>query len=120
MKKLCFAFMTLFVGNLFGMDIKHGDKTIASLSATPDLQKKKLSTIFVKPVGDFKLTKFDASMPAHDHGMVVTATKPKLLEDGRYEVKGVKLHMPGSWQLEFEGELAGKSVTIKQEIEVAP
>ena len=105
-----------------GIDIKHQKKTVATLQAEPDLQDKKLSKIYVKPAPGqaFELVSFDASMPDHNHGMVVTASKPKLLADGRYEVQGVKLHMPGAWQLKFVGKMAGKEVTILQNIEVAP
>lgn len=43
---------------------------------------------------------FDARMPQHGHGMV---TKPKIEKVSalKYRVKGVRLHMPGDWVLEF-------------------
>lgn len=58
----------------------------------------------------------DAGMPAHHHGMNV---KPQLvalngppvqdllpghgaMSDGRFEVRGMLLHMPGSWELRFD------------------
>ena len=46
---------------------------------------------------DIEVTKFDAQMPTHRHGMV---TKPRITKKstGTYLVEGVKLHMAGPWQ----------------------
>ncbi len=43
----------------------------------------------------------DADMPAHKHGMV---SKPALtpLGDGRWQVDGMMLHMPGHWEVWVE------------------
>ena len=55
-----------------------------------------------------QLTKADASMPAHKHGMNYRPTiKP--LGDGRFRVDGMMFHMAGEWQLAFEVQ-AGKEV----------
>lgn len=55
-----------------------------------------------------QLTKADASMPAHKHGMNYRPTiKP--LGDGRFRVDGMMFHMAGQWQLAFEVQ-AGKEI----------
>ena len=49
----------------------------------------------------FPLTlQVDASMKAHRHGMNVQPTI-EALGHGKYKIKGMLLHMPGEWQLEF-------------------
>jgi hypothetical protein len=54
------------------------------------------------------LTKADASMPAHKHGMNYRPTiKP--LGDGRFRIDGMMFHMAGQWQLAFEVQ-AGKEI----------
>ncbi len=59
-------------------------------------------------VSGAQLTKADASMPAHKHGMNYRPTiKP--LGDGRFRVDGMMFHMAGQWQLAFEVQ-AGKEV----------
>ena len=55
-----------------------------------------------------QLTKADASMPAHKHGMNYRPTiKP--LGNGRFRVDGMMFHMAGQWQLAFEVQ-AGKEI----------
>ena len=54
------------------------------------------------------LVEFDARMPAHGHGMVVT---PKILRDGsgrRARISGVKFHMRGYWELTFRVRCNGR------------
>ena len=59
-------------------------------------------------VSGAQLTKADASMPAHKHGMNYRPTiKP--LGDGRFRVDGMMFHMAGQWQLAFEVQ-AGKEI----------
>ncbi len=59
-------------------------------------------------VSGAQLTKADASMPAHKHGMNYRPTiKP--LGDGRFRVDGMMFHMAGQWQLAFEVR-AGKEI----------
>lgn len=50
-----------------------------------------------------KVSKFDAVMPGHHHGMV---TRPKISNQrpGNYLIEGVKLHMSGDWSLELKLE----------------
>jgi hypothetical protein len=49
------------------------------------------------------VSKFDAVMPGHHHGMV---TRPKITNQkpGSYLIEGVKLHMSGDWSLELKLE----------------
>ena len=43
---------------------------------------------------------FDATMPAHGHGMNVEPTIESS-EAGVFTINGINLHMPGTWQLDF-------------------
>lgn len=60
---------------------------------------------------DARLTKVDASMPAHRHGMNY---RPSLtaLGEGRYRAEGLMFHMAGDWELRFEVELAGQRLSL--------
>ena len=40
----------------------------------------------------------DADMPAHGHGMIVAPTCV-MSENGRWQVDGMKFHMPGDWEI---------------------
>lgn len=60
-------------------------------------------------VSTAQLTRVDASMPAHKHGMNYRPTiRP--LGDGRFRIDGMMLHMAGQWEFAFE-VVAGKEVT---------
>lgn len=50
----------------------------------------------------------DADMPAHGHGMV---TKPQTVrvDEGRYRVDGMLLHMPGDWVVFVDVERNGET-----------
>lgn len=48
---------------------------------------------------------FDATMPAHNHGMNVKAQTTKE-RPGVFRIDGVKLHMPGEWKLVFKVKTA--------------
>lgn len=54
---------------------------------------------------------FDASMPAHKHGMNY---RPKVTLDslGIFTVENILLHMPGRWQMEFEVTQADQKQSI--------
>lgn len=56
-----------------------------------------------------QLTKADASMPAHKHGMNYRPTITPL-GNGRFRVDGMMFHMAGQWELAFEVQ-AGKKIT---------
>ena len=64
-----------------------------------------------------KPLEFDASMPKHRHGMFVKATKPELLKSDKdsktYKIDGVKLRMPGYWELELKPSLKIKKKFLK-------
>jgi hypothetical protein len=60
-------------------------------------------------VSGAQLTKADASMPAHKHGMNYRPTITPL-GNGRFRVDGMMFHMAGQWQLAFEVQ-ADKEVT---------
>jgi hypothetical protein len=51
-----------------------------------------------------ELIHFDATMPEHQHGMVL---KPKIkrLVGNRFQVDGIKLHMRGLWRFHLQGSL---------------
>lgn len=50
------------------------------------------------PLPTFSNLRFDAGMPSHNHGMVVT---PKItpISSTAFRIDGVRLHMPGVWQM---------------------
>jgi hypothetical protein len=50
-------------------------------------------------------------MPAHGHGMV-TEAKVTELAPGRFRVDGVKLHMPGVWELQLSMKAAGRPLSF--------
>lgn len=54
----------------------------------------------IDPQG-YELTGVDADMPAHGHGINTTPVFEKL-ENGRYRIDGMALHMPGAWELYFD------------------
>ena len=103
------------------------DKSIkVEIRSYPDLQLRKLSSVEItlnaNPGYDLKdvtIVSFDAQMPDHKHGMVVTPSKPKKLDSANskkasYLVEGVKLHMPGKWVLQIK--LSSKEGESVQEI----
>jgi hypothetical protein len=63
-----------------------------------------------KPL-DIKLLQFNASMPSHQHGMV---TKPNIssISVGRYQIDGVKFHMPGQWTIDLKLEQSGQAAQV--------
>jgi len=58
-----------------------------------------------------RLTRVDASMPAHRHGMNY---RPSLvaLGDGRYLAEGLMFHMAGDWELRFDVELGRQRLSL--------
>lgn len=57
------------------------------------------------------LTRADASMPEHRHGMNYRpSVKP--LGDGRWRVEGLMFHMPGRWELLLDVRLAGRTERV--------
>jgi len=60
-------------------------------------------------ISSAQLSKADAGMPAHKHGMNYRPTITPLGK-GRFRVDGMMFHMAGRWEIAFE-VLAGKEVT---------
>ena len=61
------------------------------------------------------LTRVDADMPEHRHGMnyrpSLTATG-----DGRYVADGLLFHMPGRWRLSFDVEREGRRLRLTTDV----
>ena len=63
------------------------------------------------------LTRVDASMPEHRHGMNYRpSVKP--LGDGRWRAEGLMFHMPGRWELQFDVQAADGSERLLDTIEL--
>lgn len=63
------------------------------------------------------LTKVDATMPAHRHGMNYRAViKP--LGGGRFRVDGMMFHMAGTWQLAFEVRANKETLRLNHDVQV--
>lgn len=63
-----------------------------------------------KPV-EFNCTKVDARMPEHNHGMILRPVIKKLSKS-KYEVSGMKLHMPGYWEILVDVVLDAKKYQL--------
>lgn len=59
---------------------------------------------------------FDATMPAHGHGMNVEPVLSST-ETGVFVVEGVNFHMPGTWKLDFTFESDGTTLTVSADYE---
>jgi hypothetical protein len=61
------------------------------------------------------LTRVDADMPEHRHGMNY---RPSLAakDSGRYVAEGLLFHMPGRWQLSFDVEHAGRRTRLTTDV----
>lgn len=74
----------------------------------PSLKSRQMTSLRVsffdaagKPVRDIQDVEFNATMPAHKHGMNVTP-KTTAEQSGTFRIDGIKLHMPGEWVLSFK------------------
>ena len=56
---------------------------------------------FVADVGTGELLYATADMPSHGHG-INTQPEWRQLDDGRWQIDGMLLHMPGYWELMFD------------------
>ena len=61
------------------------------------------------------LTRLDADMPEHRHGMNYRPTLAAK-DDGRYEAEGLLFHMPGRWRLRFDVEHGGRRTRLATEV----
>ena len=61
------------------------------------------------------LTRVDATMPEHRHGMNY---RPTLAAKGggRYVAEGLMFHMPGRWELSFDVESAGRRTRLATDV----
>lgn len=61
---------------------------------------------------DAVLTRVDATMPEHRHGMNYRpSVKP--LGNGRWRAEGLMFHMPGVWELRLDVQAAGGSERLR-------
>lgn len=61
------------------------------------------------------LTRADASMPEHRHGMNYRPSL-KPLGNGRWRVEGLMFHMPGRWELQLDVQAAGRTERLLDKI----
>jgi hypothetical protein len=61
------------------------------------------------------LTRVDATMPEHRHGMNYKLSLHKLGE-GRWRVDGLLWHMAGRWELRFDVQHDGSTHTLRQDV----
>ena len=61
------------------------------------------------------LTRVDAQMPEHRHGMNY---RPTLADkgEGRYVAEGLLFHMPGRWELSFDVEGDGRRTRLATDV----
>lgn len=90
----------------------------SSNKSAPTLQSRQMTSLLVsfadatgKPV-DIQDVQFEATMPAHKHGMNVT---PKTTSEQRgiFRIDGIKLHMPGEWKLTFKVKHDGRDELVE-------
>jgi hypothetical protein len=63
------------------------------------------------------LTRVDADMPEHRHGMNYRASLTGR-GDGRYVAEGLLFHMPGRWRLSFDVERDGRRTRLASDLVV--
>jgi hypothetical protein len=61
------------------------------------------------------LTRVDADMPEHRHGMNYRPTVARK-GNGRWVAEGLLFHMPGRWQLSFDVEHAGRRTRLTTDV----
>lgn len=61
------------------------------------------------------LTRVDATMPEHRHGMNYRPSL-KPLGDGRWRAEGLMFHMPGAWELRLDVQAAGRTEPLRDTI----
>jgi hypothetical protein len=61
----------------------------------------------------------DATMPHHGHGMM-TVPEHRERGDGRYESRGMKLHMHGRWTFDVRAEVDGRRDEASLVVEQPP
>lgn len=93
------------------------DQKSLIMSAEPPLEARKLSTLKLEPEpgSAWVPLAFDATMPAHKHGMNVAPSAPEARGEAFF-IQGVKLHMPGAWllRLKLRHKQSGEERWIEQ------
>ena len=77
----------------------------------------KLFSIQIKTSRFVKMKKFDIRMPepGHEHGMLNQAKISKT-KNGDFKIEGLRLHMPGNWQMQMSLlDKKGKVSSIKKD-----
>jgi hypothetical protein len=64
-----------------------------------------------------ELLAVDATMPAHRHGMNYRPSL-KPLGGGRWRAEGLLFHMAGAWELRLDVRHAGRTVVLRQAIDL--
>ncbi len=69
---------------------------------------------------DAVLTRVDAAMPEHRHGMNYRPSLKRINADppGRWRAEGLMFHMPGRWELRFDLTSPGGSETLLTSVTV--
>jgi hypothetical protein len=65
--------------------------------------------------GSVSLTRVDATMPEHRHGMNYR-TRLAVKQAGQYLAEGFLFHMPGTWQFVFDVEHQGKRLRLTSDV----
>ncbi len=71
----------------------------------------RLATLDGTPLNGAQVT-VAGGMPAHDHGLPTAPRALPLETPGAYQLRGVKFHMHGAWQLELQISAQGKVETL--------
>jgi hypothetical protein len=60
---------------------------------------------------DAVLTRVDATMPEHQHGMNYRPSLKRVgdAKDGRWRAEGLMFHMPGRWELRLDVQAGGRT-----------
>lgn len=86
---------------LRGTDIVSGAHRLVFAAEPSPIPLGKPFVLAIEICGGAALTKVDADMPEHRHGMNY-APSVSVLGEGRYRVEGMMFHMPGRWRLMFD------------------
>lgn len=90
----------------------------AMLDMLPLSQPFRIEVVFCNvEKGGVAALKFDAHMPAHQHGMNFLTDVTKLGEN-RFEVSNVVLHMPGTWEFRVEADFLSEVVIYTTNVEL--
>lgn len=70
---------------------------------------------------DAVLTRVDASMPEHKHGMNYRPSIQRVgdRKEGRWRAEGMMFHMPGRWELRLDVQVGGRTERLTDTV-VAP